>query len=332
MVDYGRKIAKVSLDTGAIILNPENPFTWASGYRMPIYNDNRLLLGSYKNRVLVGGALIEGASNLENNSFDTVAGTSTAGIAPAATVARIHGCPLLVIDNEELFSFDLDSIYENSKNIESLTKNSDVIASTCPFAIPYGVILANTLKFPFIYVRPEKKAHGMGKQIEGNLGKNQKVFLVDYNIGESYKSSAIKAIEDASGVIAGEVSENIKLKIKCDGVEGTDVVVIEDLISTGGSSVKEVEAYRKKGANVAGCVSIFNYSLDKATNVFQSADCEVRSALTYDKLLQTAKDTGYIDEDAEQLLDDWRAEPFKWGEKHGFPRAGHDKNKKNRLN
>ena len=96
MQNYGEQIAKASLEIKSIKLSPDDPFTWASGYRMPIYNDNRMLLGDYNHRMLVTNAfkdLIEA----ENISFDYIAGTSTAGIAPATSVANHYKVPLLII-------------------------------------------------------------------------------------------------------------------------------------------------------------------------------------------------------------------------------------------
>ncbi|MBT6661576.1 MAG: orotate phosphoribosyltransferase, partial [Nitrospina sp.] len=163
-MNFSKEIAKISLETGAIKLEPETPFLWASGYYMPIYNDNRLLLGSSKHRQLIA----EGFKDIiisKNIEVDVIAGTATAGIPPATSLANLLGAPL-------------------------------------------------------IYARSNQKEHGMKNQIEGILRENQKV------------------------------------------------VVVEDLISTGGSALKAVSAIRKAGGNVDHCLSIFSYGFSKAIEQF----------------------------------------------------------------
>ena len=220
---YGKKIAKAGLDLKAIKLNPDEPFQWASGYMMPIYNDNRMFLFFPKQRRLIR----EGFQQLikkEQIPCDAIAGTSTAGISP-------------------------------------------------------GTSLADKLDCPFIYIRDEPKDHGLKNQIEG-----------------------IDAEED---------------------LEGKKVIVIEDLISTGGSSARAVQAVRNANGKANYCLAIFDYGLDKAVQAFNSLNpkCEVRSLLTYDVLLKVAKETGYLTDEQVKLLEEWRADPFGWGEKHGFPKV-----------
>lgn len=222
-MDYGKEIAKAGLEINAIKLRPDDPFTWASGFRMPIYNDNRMFLFYPEHRA----RLAEGFGNLlqsEGMPYDVIAGTSTAGISPATT-------------------------------------------------------LADSLEMPMIYVRDKPKGHGLKNQIEG-----------------------IDAESD---------------------LEGRRVVLVEDLISTGGSSARAVQAIRDANGECNYCVSIFNYGLDKAVQAFDSLDpkCNVRSLLTYDTLLEAAKETGYINDQQAAMLADWRADPFGWGEKHGFPKV-----------
>jgi len=221
-MDYERKIAKAGLEINAIKLRPDDPFTWASGFRMPIYNDNRMFLFHPEHR----GLLAEGFRNLlqsEAIPYDVIAGTSTAGISPATT-------------------------------------------------------LADSLKQPMIYVRDKPKDHGLKNQIEG-----------------------IDAESD---------------------LRGRRVILVEDLISTGGSSAKAVQAIRDANGECNYCVSIFNYGLDKGIQAFEvlNPKCEVRSLLTYDTLLEVAKETGYIDSQQAKMLAEWRTDPFGWGEKHGFPK------------
>lgn len=217
----GREIAKAGLGINAIKLRPDNPFTWASGYRMPIYNDNRMFLFFPEHRKLIR----ESFTNLiEDIPYEVIAGTSTAGISPAT-------------------------------------------------------ILADFLGKPMIYVRDKPKGHGLKNQIEG-----------------------IDAESD---------------------LQGRKVVLIEDLISTGGSSARAVQAIRDANGICNYCLSIFNYGLDKATQAFDSLNpkCEVKSLLTYDVLLKVAKETNYINDKQTEMLAEWRADPFGWGKKYGFPKV-----------
>jgi orotate phosphoribosyltransferase len=115
------------------------------------------------------------------------------------------------------------------------------------------------------------------------------------------------------------------------------VLLIEDLISTGGSSASVVQGIRDANGNCVDCYSIFNYGLDKAEAMFRGEEpydkeghkldpsCNVESLLTYELLLQTAKETGYLNADQIKMLEEWRADPFGWGEKHGFPKVEKEK-------
>ena len=222
-MSYAKEIAEAALKIQAIKLRPNNPFTWASGFRMPIYNDNRMFLIHPEYRELILNALKELLQS-EGISFDIIAGTSTSGIPPATT-------------------------------------------------------LADSLGKPLIYVRDKPKGHGLKNQIEG-----------------------IDAESD---------------------LQGKEVILIEDLISTGGSSAKAVQAIRDANGICKYCISIFSYGLGKANNAFEKLDepCEVRSLLTYDTLLEVAKQTRYIDPSQTEMLAEWRQDPFNWGEKHGFPKV-----------
>lgn len=167
MTDYARDIAKAGLDIKAIKLNTKEPFQWASGYRMPIYNDNRMFLFFPEYRKLITDGFKYIADKI---GFSVIAGTSTAGIAPATS-------------------------------------------------------LANRLEGPLVYIRDKPKDHGLKNQIEGI---------------------------DSESDLGGHV-----------------IVVIEDLISTGGSSVKAVQAVRDAKGLCHHCLSIFNYGLDQAVEMFQ---------------------------------------------------------------
>jgi len=220
-MNRARQIAEAGLEVGAIKLNPNDPFTWASGYRMPIYNDNRMFLFDWKNRSLV----LDGFYNLsEDRKSFVVAGTSTSGI-------------------------------------------------------PWGAILSDMQGLPFIYVRDKPKDHGLRNQIEG-----------------------IDAKKD---------------------LDSRRVIVIEDLISTGGSSARAVQAVRDANGHCDECWSIFDYELDRAQEAFDRLDpaCRTESLLTYSVLLDVAVERGYIDGQQQKMLGEWRANPFEWGEKHGFPKV-----------
>ena len=207
-------IAQVALEIGAIRFNAQQPFTWASGYKMPIYNDNRLLLGSAKHRAWVAKGFQE---LLEKHSpeVEVVAGTATAGI-------------------------------------------------------PHATTLADLLQAPLIYVRSTAKSHGMGNQIEGVLKKGQRV------------------------------------------------LVIEDLISTGGSAVKAVTAIREAGATVNHCFSIFSYGFSEASEKFKAIGCETHSILTFTELLKVAESTQILPEKDIETLQSWQENPFKWAENSRF--------------
>ena len=214
-MSLAHELAKIALDIGAIKLAPEQPFTWASGYRMPVYNDNRMLLGNADHRLLVARGFQEILTR-ENIPVDVVAGTATAGIPPATT-------------------------------------------------------LANSLHTPLIYVRAAAKKYGMGNLIEGVLKNDQQV------------------------------------------------VVVEDLISTGGSALKAVEAIRQAGGQVEHCLSIFHYGFTQAEEAFADKKCRLHSLLTFQSLLEYAEQSGTLSKNQTDLLRPWYGDPFGWGEKHGFP-------------
>ena len=219
---YGPLLAGGAFELGAIKLRPSDPFTWVSGYRMPIYNDNRQFLAAPRYRALIRDAFGEMLAALNYNP-DNIAGTATAGI-------------------------------------------------------PHATSLADMLHKPLSYVRSSSKDHGMGHQIEGLGG---------------------------------------------DGTYGgKKVLIIEDLISTGGSSLKAVEAVRAAGGDCDVCFAIFTYGMQKAYDAFAAMDppCELYTILTYDVMIKTALANGYVNEEEAEALREWRKDPFGWGEKRGWPR------------
>jgi len=213
-MNLAQQLAKITLEIGAIKINSKNPFTWASGYRMPLYNDNRMLLGNADHRSLIAEAM-QAIIEKESIPIDTVAGVATAGI-------------------------------------------------------PHATSLANLIKLPLIYVRSSPKEHGLKNQVEGLL-----------------KS-------------------------------GQAVVVVEDLISTGGSVIKAVEAVREAGGVVEHCLGIFSYGFSEAKERFEKSQCQIHTLLNLDTLLQLAMKEGYIDSEEKQVVDTWMQNPFEWGKQQGF--------------
>jgi len=206
--DIAKKTAEVLLQVKAIKLSPTEPFTWASGWKSPIYCDNRVTL-----------------------SYPTVR----------------------VFLKEEI-----------SKIVESKYGKPDVIAGVATGAIAIGVLVAQELGVPFIYVRPEPKSHGRKNQIEGHI-------------------------------------EN-----------GQNVVVIEDLISTGKSSLNAVKALKESGATVKGMVAIFSYGFDLASENFKNSNVDLTTLSDYSHLLEQAMDSKYITEKELDTLTDWRKNPENW--------------------
>jgi orotate phosphoribosyltransferase len=207
--ETAEKTAELLLQINAIKLNPKNPFTWASGWKSPIYCDNRLIL-----------------------SFP----------------------PIRNYIREEI-----------SKNIEKNIGKPDVIAAVATGAIGIGMLVAEYMGLPFVYVRPEAKKHGKQNRIEGFLQKGQ------------------------------------------------NVVVVEDLISTGNSSLLAVEALREASTNVKGMVAIFTYGFDTAEENFKKANVDLYTLSNYQNLLNLAVNKKYITEEEQITLTEWSAQPSLWG-------------------
>lgn len=203
-----KQTAEVLLQVKAIKLQPNDPFTWASGWKSPIYCDNRIVLSFPK---------------IRNYIRTTMA-----------------------------------------KQIEAKYGNIDVIAGVATGAIGIGVLVAQELGLPFIYVRPEAKSHGRQNQIEGFI--------------ES----------------------------------GQNVVVVEDLISTGKSSLNAVKALKEAKVNVKGMVAIFSYGFDVAQENFEKAQVELNTLSNYENLLEQALDTKYITSKEQDILALWNANPSEW--------------------
>ena len=203
-----RQTAQVLLQINAIKLQPSNPFTWGSGWKSPIYCDNRVVL-SYP--------------------------------------------PIRNYIREEM-----------SKFIEEHYGKPDVIAGVATGAIGIGMLVAEYLGLPFIYVRPEAKGHGRKNQIEGHI--------------ES----------------------------------GQNVVVVEDLISTGKSSLNAVKALKEANVNVKGMIAIFSYGFDVAKENFEKENITLHTLSNYESLLTEAASSNYISEKEIETLGRWNANPSVW--------------------
>ena len=204
-----QKVAEFLLQIKAIKLQPNNPFTWASGWKSPIYCDNRITLSHPGIRTYIRqklSALIQE----EFGSASVVAGVATAGI-------------------------------------------------------PQGVLVAQELGLPFIYVRAKAKEHGRGNLIEGEFSPGQRV------------------------------------------------VVVEDLISTGKSSLQAVQALREAGCEIAGLVGIFNYGFDAADENFKNAKCRFLTLSNYNALIEFAAEHHFVSNDDIKILRKWREDPEGWG-------------------
>ncbi|MEG9327999.1 orotate phosphoribosyltransferase [Salinimicrobium catena] len=170
-------------------------------------------------------------------------------------------------DNRVILSYPpiRNFVRENmAKQIEQLYGRADVIAGVATGAIGIGMLVAEYLGLPFVYVRPEPKSHGRKNQIEGKLDEGQKV------------------------------------------------VVVEDLISTGKSSLNAVNALKEAGANVKGMLAIFSYGFQNASENFKEANVELHTLSNYDFLLEVAQKTNYINQAEAELLEGWRKDPGNW--------------------
>ena len=209
MGNIKNQLAAKLLEIKAVKLQPNEPFTWASGWKSPIYTDNRKTLAFSQLRSFV----------------------------------KLELCHAI----QESFP------------------EAEVVAGVATGAIAQGALVADQLGMPFCYVRPKPKDHGMGNQIEGELA------------------------------------------------SGAKVVVVEDLISTGGSSLKAVAALRAAGCEVVGMVASFTYGFPVAEQAFKEADVKLITLTDYQHVVEEAAKTGYIKEEEVAVLAEWRKDPGAWG-------------------
>lgn len=208
MKEIKNQFAKMLMDIEAIKFQPNDPFTWASGWKSPIYTDNRKTL-----------------------SFPRV-----------RSFVKLELC----------------------HTIQEQFPEAEAVAGVATGAIAQGALVAEELGLPYAYVRPKPKDHGMGNQVEGQLPK------------------------------------------------GAKVVVVEDLISTGGSSLKAVEALRQYGVEVVGMVASFTYGFPVAEEAFKEAGVKLFTLSNYNAVVEEAAETGYIKEDEKAVLAEWRKSPETW--------------------
>ena len=211
MESVEKAVAKSLMDIKAVMLRPDQPFVWASGWHSPIYCDNRRIL-----------------------SFPEI--------------------------RQNVCTWRADIIKTKYPDVE-------VIAGVATGAIAHGYLVAHILGKPFCYVRPKPKDHGTGSQIEGILEK------------------------------------------------GAKVVIVEDLISTGMSSLAAKNALVNEGADVMGMVAIFSYGFNTARKAFEEANVELTTLSNYDALIDVASETGYIRPEDIDVLKEWRFSPSTWGKK-----------------
>ena len=206
--DNAKKVAKILLQINAIKLNPKNPFIWTSGWKSPIYCDNRIILSHPKTRLFIRNQI--------------------------------------------------------SNQINKFYAKPEIIAGVATGAIGIGILVADLLKLPFVYVRPSAKKYGRENQIEGAYQKGQ------------------------------------------------SVVVIEDLISTGNSSLMAVDALRNAELNINGMISIFSYGFPISFENFKNKNVKLNSLSSYDILLKQAYESGYINVKEHEILSEWKKNPREW--------------------
>jgi orotate phosphoribosyltransferase len=329
-----RDIAKLALEIGAITLKvPPNSYQWASGWRTPMYNDNRKHLGFHKNRSVILHGLGEITRNIEKVSgfeFDYILGTSTSAIAWGALLAKDLELPFIILHENQPYEFvNLGLIGQDIVTDIPLLTNA-------PWGIPESVIKAHSGQRPFLYERKEKKKHGMENKIEGNIVKNSEIDAVIVTPVDP--ESDMK--EEEEDPVFFDVTTLIELGLKTRSVKtkGTvvkkaelkdkRVLIIEDLISTGGSSLKEAVTCRELGAIVTNVIAIYNYEFPIATQKAKDANVTIHNLLTYEKLLEVAIKKNYISEDKLEILREWREDPEAWSDKYcgtNFTNNGYEK-------
>lgn len=323
-INFGEEIAKASLLIGGIKLSPKEPFTWSSGTKNPIYNDNRMLLASHEHRALTTDGFVDllERNKIDIASIDYICGTSMSGIAPAASLAMQLMKDLIFFHENILYVYSFNWEAQRLSNIICPFKSYQPLLANAPFGIPQGILYANKRQSSFGYIRPEKKRHGLQKRIEGfhpKEGEKFDLYIERYEWDDDKKILDLldeEKVHYQNAYITGIESERAK---HIDFLKNKKVIIIEDLVSTGGSYMKEVQACQTHGADVIGVASIFNYELEHAKEKIKASGIPLYSLLNYDTLLEVGVKEGHINDTEVAMLEDWRPDPENWGEKHGFP-------------
>lgn len=255
----GLKIARTMLFIKATTYRKE-PYKWASGMMMHIYNDNRMLLAHYKHRMRVALGFVHKFKQYGIEP-DYILGTFMSGIAPAASVAQKLGKQLIIRDSGNFYLYE-----KNLVNMMTFCQMKgclvDAIVSIGPEMIPYGVQYANKIQKGFAYMRPSSKSHGKEQQIEGDLKSNSRIIVIQKFGTENDKSLIEKLTSIGHEIVHIYTMGDQHFFIEKEHLQGKIIPVIEDLFSTGGSSAEEVFYLREAGAISNYCFSIFSYGFD----------------------------------------------------------------------
>ena len=303
--NFAHLLALAALRIKAIKLSPDDPYTWAAGWRSPIYNDNRLHLSYPDNRTLIIDALVDKIKS-EGITFDGILGTSTSGIPWATLLADKLMVPLYTLEDGKAIGHPRPAAL-------SAHWSSDIVAASAPRGLPSGIRVAHMTNLPFIYVRPAKKQHGLQNQIEGSYEEGQTVCYVTSSDAASADNK--KALTEAGltiKVIYPEATECLQDVT----ITSLKLLVIEDLISTAGSSMKEAELARKLGAIVKDIITLFNYGFPAGVQKATEANVIVHSLCTYANVLEAAKEEQLISEENLIMLADWSSDPEQWSDEH----------------
>lgn len=284
----------------------EEPYKWACGMMMRIYNDNRMMLGNYMHRMRVMEGfihLIRIRGSMDPEYPDFIIGTMTSGIAPAASVAQYLGKKLLVHDGEKYLCYGPELYTKDSLKYisEKHNEDADIIISLSINAIPQGIQYANLLEKPFAYVRGEAKDHGKKQQIEGIIKPGMKFIVIHET--DQVIDIVIRKIEDDYKIqcLTAFPAINKCEIIPLEELAGKTAVIIEDLFSTGGSAAFEVHKARAVGLICDYCFSIFSYGFDCLKKQFSgeinisnkdfklTEPCEIDSLLSFPVLMEVIK-------------------------------------------
>ncbi len=317
------ELARRSLRIGAIKLRPTEPFTWASGYRMPIYNDNRMHISHPENRELILSLALDKIEEQHfEESFNAVLAVPSAGIWLAALIAAHYRVPLVIPDGEgEEAEFLVFSGLEKNQKL-SYELRYDAIVASYPRALPSEIVFAQQNDMPLLYMRPAPKNHGVGKQIEGDLTGIKNVVLSTHNMDiEDAVAREVLAKANINIFSVHQITASPVSHKSFTGMYGMRFLAIEDLVSTGGSSIKEITKAQNVSAEISDCISVFDYETKAANDAFKLAKVHRHSLLTFSTMLDVATREKFINEYEKELLASWQDDPFGWGEKNGFPKV-----------